>query len=76
MCRRKIVNSIVLFYINTIILTPGEYGSRVEMHRNNLGDVADTANSSSREYDPMFKMHWNSLGDMANTPNSAEFHTF
>ena len=43
---QKIVNWIVLFDINIIIITPGEYGSRFEVLRNTLGDTANTPNTS------------------------------
>jgi len=44
-CRRKIVNRIELFDLNIIIITPGEYASRFEMHRNSLGDAANSPNT-------------------------------
>jgi len=44
-CRRKIVNRIVLFDLNIMIITPWEYASRFEVHRNSLGDMANTPNT-------------------------------
>jgi len=75
-CRRKIVNSIILFDINIIIITPGEYSSRFEMHWSSLGDAVNTSNSSAGDYSSMVEMHWNSLGDAPNSPNSSEICTF
>jgi len=43
-CRRKIVNWIVLLDINIMIITPGEYGSRFEIHQNSPRDSANTLN--------------------------------
>jgi len=43
---QKMANWIVLFNINIIIITPREYGSRLGVHRNNLGVTANTPNSS------------------------------
>jgi len=45
-CRWKIVNQIEPFDINIVIISHGEYGSRFDMHWNNLGDMANTPNSS------------------------------
>jgi len=46
MSRRKIVNWILIFEINIIMLNPREYGSRVKVHWNRLQNAASTPNSS------------------------------
>jgi len=45
-CRKKIGNRIEQFDIQSIIITPVEYGSRFKLHQNSHGDAANTPNSS------------------------------
>jgi len=44
-CRGKIANCIVQYNINIILIPPWEYGSRLEVHWNSLGEAANTLNS-------------------------------